>query len=57
MTGRKIEDRSSATPSAQRLYVERLIDDIVAQSFPASDPPAWGVVASLLEQETAAKPR
>lgn len=56
MTGRKIENQSNTTPSAQRRYVEELIDDIVAQSFPASDPPAWGVVASLLEQERAAKP-
>jgi hypothetical protein len=23
---------------------------MVAQSFPASDPPAWGAIAALLEQ-------
>lgn len=38
-------------PSAQRLKIERRIDEIVAQTFPASDPPAWGALAALLEQE------
>jgi len=30
--------------------VETLIDEIGSQSFPASDPPAWGVVSSRLEE-------
>jgi hypothetical protein len=30
--------------------VELLIDEIGSQSFPASDPPAWGVVSSRLEE-------
>jgi hypothetical protein len=39
-----------AAPPTRRQKVEALIDDMGAQSFPASDPPAWGVVASRLEQ-------
>ena len=35
---------------AQRQAIEMMIDDIGAQSFPASDPPAWGVVSSRLEE-------
>lgn len=34
----------------ERREVERLMDEISSQSFPASDPPAWGVVASRLEE-------
>jgi len=34
-------------PNGQRT-IEMLIDEIGAQSFPASDPPAWGVVTSRL---------
>ena len=30
--------------------VDRLIDEMGAQSFPASDPPAWGTVSSRLDQ-------
>jgi hypothetical protein len=33
-----------------RAAVEILIDDITEQSFPASDPPAWGIASSRLEQ-------
>jgi hypothetical protein len=41
-----------------RRSIEMLIDDIGAQSFPASDPPAWGVVSSRLEEESrASRPR
>jgi hypothetical protein len=47
----KVQDESDATRYARRLNIERLIDETVAQSFPASDPPAWGVIAALLEQE------
>jgi hypothetical protein len=38
------------TDLAGRQTAEMLIDEIGAQSFPASDPPAWGVVAARLEQ-------
>lgn len=40
----------AAVHQARRQAIETLIDEIGAQSFPASDPPAWGVVASQLEQ-------
>ena len=30
--------------------VDRLIDEMGAQSFPASDPSTWGTVSSRLEQ-------
>jgi hypothetical protein len=46
----EVQDES-ATRYARRVNIERLIDETVAQSFPASDPPAWGVIAALLEQE------
>ena len=31
---------------ARQQAIERLIDEMGAQSFPASDPPAWGAVSS-----------
>ncbi|HKT60571.1 MAG TPA: hypothetical protein VJQ46_10985 [Gemmatimonadales bacterium] len=37
-------------PQASRSAVERLIDEIVDDTFPASDAPTWGVAASRLEQ-------
>jgi hypothetical protein len=33
-----------------RKKVETLIDNMVEQSFPASDPPAWGTVSTRFEQ-------
>jgi hypothetical protein len=30
--------------------IDSLIDDMGAQSFPASDPPAWGTVSSRVEE-------
>jgi nucleotide-binding universal stress UspA family protein len=39
-------------PSRRREAVEALIDDIGAQSFPASDPPAWGTVRNRLKGVT-----
>ncbi len=41
---------------ARRQAIESLIDDIGAQSFPASDPPAWGVVSSRLEESSREAP-
>ena len=37
-------------PEPGRIAVERLIDEIVDDSFPASDAPAWGVAAARLER-------
>lgn len=39
-----------AARQASRQSIETLIDEIGAQSFPASDPPAWGTIATRLEQ-------
>jgi hypothetical protein len=39
-----------AAPEPGRIAVERLIDEIVDDSFPASDAPAWGVAAAHLER-------
>jgi hypothetical protein len=38
------------TKSARQQMIDRLIDEMGAQSFPASDPPAWGTVSSRLDQ-------
>jgi hypothetical protein len=51
--GDKMEADKTHRPS-----IEMLIDEIGAQSFPASDPPAWGVVSSRLEEASkASRPR
>ena len=47
----KVQDDSDAAREACRRNIERLIDETVAQSFPASDPPAWGVIGAMLEQQ------
>jgi hypothetical protein len=39
-----------AQAEAGRRSVEALIDEIVDDTFPASDPPAWGVAAARLER-------
>jgi hypothetical protein len=48
--------RGPRAPEASRSDVERLIDEIVDDTFPASDPPAWGVAASRLERSRATEP-
>jgi hypothetical protein len=35
------------TERAGQQSVERLIDEMGAQSFPASDPPTWGTVSRM----------
>jgi hypothetical protein len=43
-------DRAVLSPDAGDLEgVETLIDQMGEQSFPASDPPAWGVVRARLD--------
>lgn len=39
-----------STDEVERQMIESLIDDLGEQSFPASDPPAWGAVSSRLEE-------
>ncbi len=46
--GRAAEDAPG--PTGQQT-IEMLIDEIGAQSFPASDPPAWGTVTSRLARD------
>ena len=42
-------------PEAGRGAVERLIDEILDDTFPSSDPPAWGIAASRLERSREAE--
>ncbi len=48
-TGHNHGDLES-TDWEERQMIDCLIDDMGAQSFPASDPPAWGAVSSRLEE-------
>ena len=48
----KAQDEGEAARNARRMNIERRMDEILDQSFPASDPPAWGSVAARIEQET-----
>lgn len=50
----RVRGGKTEASQAQRQAIETLIDDIGAQSFPASDPPAWGVVSSRLEEASRA---
>jgi hypothetical protein len=47
--GSEADGRESAR-QARREAIEQLIDEMGSQSFPASDPPAWGALASRLVQ-------
>ncbi len=38
------------TNQTRQQTIDLLIDELGTQSFPASDPPAWGSVSSRLEQ-------
>ena len=51
MDDRKTASKPQATAArvTEPEAIEKLIDEIGAQSFPASDPPAWGVVSARVE--------
>lgn len=49
-SGPRLPDPDMEPRRADPEAIERLIDEIGAQSFPASDPPAWGVVSARLEE-------
>lgn len=48
----KAQDEGQGARYARRMNIERRMDEILDESFPASDPPAWGAVAARIEQET-----
>ena len=47
---RRDDDGGESARQARREAIEMLIDEMGTQSFPASDPPAWGAVAYRLDQ-------
>ena len=49
-SGPRLPDPDMEPRRADPEAIERLIDEIGAQSFPASDSPAWGVVSARLEE-------
>jgi hypothetical protein len=46
----RVRGADKETTEACRQTIDLLIDELGEQSFPASDPPAWGSVSSRLEQ-------
>jgi hypothetical protein len=52
MSDRKAPPRPAGkkTNSARQQMIDRLIDEMGVQSFPASDPPTWGTVSSRVDQ-------
>ena len=54
--GPRVRGSEMDAGQAQRQAIETLIDDIGAQSFPASAPPAWGVVSSRHQEASRASP-
>jgi hypothetical protein len=49
-TGPRLRAPAPEAGPAHADAIEALIDEIGAQSFPASDPPAWGVVSARLDE-------
>lgn len=47
---RPLPEGDNEANQARQQTIDMLIDEIGAESFPASDPPAWGVVISRLDQ-------
>ena len=46
----KTEEDPPASAVCERPVLEALIDEIIEDTFPASDPPAWGSAAARLER-------
>ena len=49
-TDARLHDADRVSDQAQRQLADCLIDEMGEQSFPASDPPAWGGVSARLDR-------